>query len=196
LLRALAQCPNGSLVLIDELELALHPRAQIGLFNYLEEIASDKSLTIIVSTHSVTLIKNAKRSQILYLEKEAHVTTVIKGCFPAYAIGGLALAEERTPDIVIYVEDEAACSVTLALSKLAVANRYPADTAFPTVQVTPIGDFKNVVRYYDRSRGTLPNYVKQWILLDAASAGSSNCTSRGHFKMYRPERSRMVAIVG
>jgi hypothetical protein len=30
----------------------------------------------------------------------------------------------------------------------------------------------------------------------AASAGSSNCTSRGHFKMYRPERSRMVAIVG
>jgi hypothetical protein len=29
-----------------------------------------------------------------------------------------------------------------------------------------------------------------------SSAGSSNCTSRGHFKMYRPERSRMVAIVG
>lgn len=167
LLRALAQCRNGSLVLIDELELALHPRAQIGLFNYLEHIASDKALTIIVSTHSVTLIKNAKRNQILYLEKGAQATTVIKGCFPAYAIGGLALTEERTPDVAIYVEDEAACSVTFALSKLAVAARYPAGTAFPTVQVTPIGDFNNVVRYYDRSRGSLPDYVKQWILLDA-----------------------------
>jgi transposase len=34
------------------------------------------------------------------------------------------------------------------------------------------------------------------VSLDSTSAGSSNCTSRGHFKMYRPERSRMVAIVG
>lgn len=167
LLRALAQCRNGSLVLIDELELALHPRAQVRLFNYLERIASEKALTIIVSTHSVTLIKSAKRGQILYLEKGAQATTVIEGCFPAYAIGGLALTEERTPDIAIFVEDEAACSVTYALCNMAIATLYPTGKVFPTVQVTPIGDFINVVRYYERSRGNLPDYVKQWILLDA-----------------------------
>jgi len=47
----------------------------------------------------------------------------------------------------------------------------------------------------DHFRTKLPKLAA---LLDEAetSAGSSKCTSRGHFKMYRPERGRMIAIVG
>lgn len=37
---------NGSLVLIDELELALHPSAQIKLLSCLKQMAKDKGLTI------------------------------------------------------------------------------------------------------------------------------------------------------
>jgi hypothetical protein len=50
----------------------------------------------------------------------------------------------------------------------------------------------------DQSVSDLVRQAVERLLSDelAASAGSSNCTSRGHFKMYRPERSRMVAIVG
>lgn len=139
----------------------------MGLFEYLERRAREKALTVIVSTHSVTLIKYASRSQILFLEQRDGRTEVIQGCFPAYAIGELASSEERAPDVVIYVEDEAACAVTESLTKLVVAAKYPDGSGvFPTIQVTPIGDFKSVVRYYDRSRTLLPDYVRQWILLD------------------------------
>ena len=168
LLRALDQSRNGSLVLIDELELALHPRAQIGLFRHLERIARDKALTVIVSTHSVTLLKFVSRHQILFLEKRENQTAVIEGCFPAYAIGEIATSEERSPDLVVYVEDEAAFSVVESLTTLVAAAKFTDESGvYCSVQVTPVGDFRNVVRHYDRSRSMFPSYVRQWILLDA-----------------------------
>lgn len=167
LLRSLEQCRIGSLVLIDELELALHPRAQMGLLRHLESMAKEKALTVIVSTHSVTLIKYASRGQLLFLEQHDGRVAVIGGCFPAYAIGSIASTEERAPDVAIYVEDEAAAAVTDALVKLTSSAKFAESSGiFPTVQVTPIGDFKSVVRYYDRNRSLLPGHVRQWIMLD------------------------------
>lgn len=71
LLRQLDTCPHHSLVLIDELELALHPRAQIGLLRYLEEISAEKNLTVIFSTHSANLIKTAKRENSISSKDQA-----------------------------------------------------------------------------------------------------------------------------
>lgn len=167
LLRELHTCLNGALVLIDELELALHPRAQIGLFQHLEKIAAEKSLTVIVSTHSVTLLKSCPRNRIIFLENQGYQTVVLKGCFPAYALGGISLAEERTSDIVIYVEDEAAKTVAEHLARLCINAHYRDQGGlFPTTSVLPVGDFRNVVRFYDNNRAVLPPHVKQWILLD------------------------------
>ena len=190
LLRELTSCKNGSLVLIDELELALHPRAQIGLLKYLEQVAADKALTVIVSTHSVTLLKCCPRERIIFLEKREHCTDVLKGCFPAYALGSISLSEERTPDVVIYVEDEIARSVINCLITSCIATRYTQSPAvFPTIRVLPIGGFRNVVSFYDRNRAMLPEQVKQWILLDhdvetesiAIMAASSNDPMRDVF---------------
>ena len=50
LLRQLESCPHGSLVLIDELELALHPKAQVRLFQHLQRISKEKNLTTLFST--------------------------------------------------------------------------------------------------------------------------------------------------
>lgn len=168
LLRELNNCHNGTLVLIDELELALHPRAQIGLVLHLEELAKEKALTVIVSTHSVTLLKNAPRNKITFLEKrENGETVVLKNCFPAYALGGISMSEERLPDAVIYVEDEAARTVTDSFLRKCVPERYSSpDTASPSVRVLPIGDYNNVVRFRDKNHAVLPAHVKQWILLD------------------------------
>jgi ABC-type lipoprotein export system ATPase subunit len=167
LLRELNQCQNGTLVLIDELELALHPRAQIGLVRHLEQLSKEKALTVIVSTHSVTLLKSAERNKITFLEKrENGETVVLKRCFPAYALGGISISEERSPDAVIYVEDEAARAVTEMLLRLCVSDRYTSHTAFPTISVLPVGDFNNVVRFRDKNHAVLPGHVKQWILLD------------------------------
>ena len=62
---ALENIQNNSLVLIDEIEIALHPKAQINLLRKLKDIAAQKNLTIIFSTHSSTLIKSSDRSKIL-----------------------------------------------------------------------------------------------------------------------------------
>jgi hypothetical protein len=58
------------------------------------------------------------RRQILFLEKRDNWTAVIEGCFPAYAIGEIASSEERSPDLIIYVENEAAFSVVESLTTL------------------------------------------------------------------------------
>lgn len=168
LLRELDTCHNGTLVLIDELELALHPRAQVGLMRHLECLAKEKALTVIVSTHSVTLLKNTSRNKITFLEKrENGVIAVIKSCFPAYALGSISMSEERIPDTVIYVEDESARIVTEKLLQHCISKRYESSLASaPTIRVVPIGDYNNVVRFKDKNRAVLPDQVKQWILLD------------------------------
>lgn len=157
LIRSLLLCANNSLILIDELELALHPRAQIGLLRYLHTIARDKQLTIIFSTHSVSLLKRVPRDKIIFLEADNGIVTAIKGCFPTYALGNIAYEEERAPDLVIYVEDEAALYATETLTQLAISSKFKDDKSlFPTVHVIPIGPFMSVVRFLERSRALLP----------------------------------------
>lgn len=167
LLRILGAIANQSLVLIDELELALHPKAQIELFKYLEAIALAKQLTVIFSTHSVSLLKRVSRSRILFLENEGGMVSIIKGCYPTYALGGIAYDEERAPDVVIYVEDEAAAYATDVLARLYLSARYNGVTrAYPVVLVIPVGAFMNVVRFVARGQALLPTSTRVSVLLD------------------------------
>lgn len=167
LARSLMDCPNNSLVLIDELELALHPRAQIELLKYLEEMATQKRLTVIFSTHSVSLLKRVSRNQIMFLEANNGNVSTVKGCYPTYALGNIAYDEERGPDIVIYVEDECALYVAEALVRLCISAQFQNEPAlFPDVHVVPIGPFISVVRFLARSRAMLPLSTKSVALLD------------------------------
>jgi hypothetical protein len=165
LLRQLDTCPHQSLVLIDELELALHPRAQIGLFRYLERIAKEKTLTVIFSTHSANLIKSVDRNNFFFIEKVSGKTKLIHGCYPTYALGHLALREERTPDGVIYVEDEQAQFIVEALLKSLLKTEL-ASKSKPTLVVAPIGAFSSVIAFLGRSKSLLPDNVNQVALLD------------------------------
>jgi len=83
LIRALNECPDQSLVLIDELEMALHPRVQIQLYNYLVEVAQQKNLTVLFSTHSVSLLKSVPRKKLIFLQSSGRELTAITGCFPS-----------------------------------------------------------------------------------------------------------------
>ena len=168
LLRRLKDCPRGAMVLIDELELALHPKAQIELLQYLKGFAPTKNLTVIFSTHSVSLLKSVSRNDILFLDQSANMTVAIRGCYPAYAIGNMAYSEERSPDAVIYVEDDAAAYVTEALLQLHLNRKHGVSVAVrPTVQVLPIGPFMSVVRHLAGSDALLAQTTRTSALLDA-----------------------------
>jgi hypothetical protein len=165
LLRQLEACPRGSLVLIDELELALHPRAQIGLFRHLQQVSDQKDLTTIFSTHSVSLIKAVARSHLYFLDRIADRTELIKGCYPTYALGQLALSEERSPDVALFVEDEQAQFIVQSLVRLLLDSDFQG-LAKPTVSVVPVGPITSVIAFLPRVATLLPNTVTKHALLD------------------------------
>jgi energy-coupling factor transporter ATP-binding protein EcfA2 len=167
LLRLLKEASNNSMIIVDELEMALHPRAQVKLLRYLEKQAQVKSLTVIFSTHSVTLLKSIDRRRIIYLEKQddGEIKPVV-GCFPTYAIGNIASDEETLPDIVLYVEDVFARDVLMAFFETFANERFPDPTTRPTTKIIPIGGFDAVVAFLERNRSVLPDRVMQKAVLD------------------------------
>lgn len=179
LLKMMEACPPQSLVLIDEVELALHPTAQTELLEYLEEVAADKALTIILSTHSATLIKQAARSKLLFLQVDDDGTVrCIKNCFPSYVLGHLAYKEEAVHDVVIYVEDDCARILVEVLAFRARAELFPEDSLVPSCVVIPVGGFLNVLRFFDRQRAALPMLTRAYVVLDAdAQPGVMAATS-------------------
>ncbi|WP_341772459.1 AAA family ATPase, partial [Burkholderia pseudomallei] len=157
LLRMLADCRQGSLILVDELELALHPTAQAELLRYLQQIADDKNLTIVVSTHSSTLIKQAPRDRILLLQADGDgAVSCTARCFPSFVLGALAYREEAASDVVIYVEDDAARAIVEQLARRFIADQYQINSLVPSVSVVPVGGITNVLRFFTRQRPLLP----------------------------------------
>lgn len=168
LMLSLQDCPNNSLILIDELEMALHPMAQIKFVEYLKGISRDKNLTTIVSTHSASLIKYFGREHLSFLVKDGNKTIILKNCFPTYALGQLGFGEERAPDYLIYVEDKAARRVSEMLWQSLIADRLGNRAAFaPTVHFVEIGGINNVLNMITNGGGLVPEQTDIYALLDA-----------------------------
>jgi hypothetical protein len=167
LIEGIMGCPNHSLILIDELEMALHPRAQVQLYRYLDEVAAQKRLTVIFSTHSVSLLKTVPRAKIIFLDKDDRGdVSVVRGCFPTYAIGNITLGEEKAPDTVLYVEDEVAKAIIEPLVKLALQNKFAENSLFPDVRVVPIGGFDAVVQFLTQHGVLMPAGTRAFAMLD------------------------------
>ena len=100
---------NGALVLLDEAEMALHPRVQVNLLKYLKEKSHEKDLMIFISTHSPTLIKATSERNIILLDSNAQGNVeVCTPCYPARALGGIDFEESNIFDFIFFVEDDMA----------------------------------------------------------------------------------------
>ena len=75
---------SNSLFLLDEAEMALHPRIQKNLLDYLNEKATEKGLTIIISTHSITTKTNAFCLGIILCNVSRSFDYLIYPYYPAY----------------------------------------------------------------------------------------------------------------
>ncbi len=165
LLLALDHIADNSLVLIDELELAIHPRAQTQLFQYLTQFSKQKNLTIIFSTHSVTLIKGTDRSKVLFLQNAHGIVTYTKGCYPTFALGHITSGEEVSPDCVVYVEDDSARKCVAAMIDL-YRQKIVKPTAIPTALPVPLGGFQQILGFLDTAPQMLPSHTKVIAALD------------------------------
>lgn len=158
---------SGSLLLIDEVEMALHPQAQVKLLNAVHQIAAENKITVLFSTHSATLIKNANRKNLIYLKSNNHgdVATIV-GAFPAQILGDIAFDDELLADFVFYVEDKQAKLLAEQLLGLYMAQCHPDTNYRPLYKVAPAGGFVQVIEMLNTSSGIFPNHVKRFALLD------------------------------
>lgn len=145
LLFELEELKPNSMLVIDELEVALHPRVQINLLKYIEKKAIEKNLTVIVSTHSSSLIKNSKKLIFLDKDKSTEIITVHYNCYPTLALQEVAVEEDIQPDYVFFVEDESAEMLLKEMIKSYF--RFSPEKRQPLWKILPIGGYSEVLRF-------------------------------------------------
>lgn len=100
------QYPRYSLVLIDEIETSLHPRAQRRLLRDLATIARLNELQIILTTHSPYVLEELPDEARIYLMEGQAGKSPVVGVSPDFAM--TRMDEEAHPECDIYVEDNRA----------------------------------------------------------------------------------------
>lgn len=102
----MAQLPQYGLVLIDEIESSLHPRAQRRLIRDLAAAARDRECQIIMSTHSPYVLEELPLSARIYILETANTKEIANGVSPQFAM--TKMDDENHPECELYVEDERA----------------------------------------------------------------------------------------
>jgi predicted ATP-dependent endonuclease of OLD family len=152
-------CPEGSLILIDEIELGLHEKAQERLIKELKKICERIKIQIICTTHSSRILECLPPEGRIFLERIGNDTIVIPGISPAYATG--KLSGHPNGELDILVEDEAA--------KLIIETILDKEARSRTT-VLPIGSATAVMRHlgakYKEMQHKKDKIVEVCILLD------------------------------
>lgn len=154
LVEKLTNIEEGSMLLLDEAELALHPSVQLRLLEYLREMSAQKKLTIFVSTHSTSMIRATYPANIMLLdtaEGKAGHFNVVNPCYPAYAMGLVDELDNNAPDALICVEDDMACAILQSLMQRFL--NMPENTRYQYVEkrIIPVGGYLETLRFIDNA---------------------------------------------
>ena len=160
LLNELRNVQNNTLILIDEAEIALHPSAQIELVDFLKTLARDKSLTILVSTHSPTIIERHSPNNIFLINGESAENP----CYPAKALGFIDSLNNISADFILLFEDTMALLCFDAMVKLLKeTNSWNKSYSYCSI---PVGGFKQTAEFAVKARKAFPSYSKVKAVLD------------------------------
>jgi predicted ATPase len=95
-----------SLVLIDEVETSLHPRAQRRLIRDLADLCRERELQVILTTHSPYVLEELPPEARGYILSGREKKEVVFGVSPDFAM--TQMDEEVHPECDLYVEDRRA----------------------------------------------------------------------------------------
>lgn len=124
--------PNQyGIVLIDEIETSLHPRAQRRLIRDLAELARERDIQIIISTHSPYVLAELPLEARLYIMQGQSGKHIMSGVSPEFAM--TRMDEYPAPECEAYVEDERAREM---LREIIVAHK---PGLAERVMITPFG---------------------------------------------------------
>lgn len=126
------------ILLLDEIELALHPSSLKRLVNFLKEISNKFNYAVYFSTHSLELISSIKPDNIYFLNRHSdHSLELINPCYPAYATR--MLYDHTGYDYIILVEDDLAREI---IKRLLRQNSLWGNKL---IYILPCGGFSNVI---------------------------------------------------
>lgn len=121
MLTALFEAGRGALLIIDEIELGLHEKAQKLFIHELKELCSKLHCQIICSTHSAIILESLPPEARFYIESEGGKTIITPGISSAYACG--KLAGLNSAELDIFVEDEIGKALLLEVLPLHIRHR-------------------------------------------------------------------------
>ncbi|WP_437083035.1 ATP-dependent nuclease [Streptomyces sp. enrichment culture] len=137
LVTLLRAAPRNSLVIIDEIESSLHPRAQRRLMAELFSIARSQRIQFILSTHSPYVLEQLPTEARVYIQLERRGTRdVIYGVTPDFAMS--LMDDVDHAELTVYCEDREAAVVIDAL----ISNERP--DLRRRISITPVGPASTV----------------------------------------------------
>jgi predicted ATPase len=106
LFRTLQGIPENSLLLIDEVEASLHPKAQRRLVRFLLWLARKRRIQVILSTHSPYVLQELPQEARMLLLPGPQGLSVVYGVSADFAMS--LLDDEVHPEVHLFVEDREA----------------------------------------------------------------------------------------
>lgn len=126
------------LMLVDEIELALHPIAVSRLVDLLNELLrSHDNLIIFLTSHSPEVIRKIRPSNLYKVENNDGIVTLQSNCYPSYLIRDVYSHDGF--DFLLLVEDDLAKGIVeKVLMKYNLRRR-------KLLHVVPVGGWENVL---------------------------------------------------
>ena len=160
---------RGALIVVDEIELGLHTRAQIRLIETLKEICNKNHCQIICSTHSKEVLESLPPEGRIFIRRGESKIEIIPEISPEYAFG--LLSKERTNELCVLVEDTVAKVFLENMLSMEVRKR---------INIIPSGSVDAVFRAFAvHYRETAPKEHFRYI---AFLDGDQQNKSREHIK--------------
>lgn len=98
--------PKYSIVVIDEVETSLHPRAQRRLIRDLADYSRENHVQFILTTHSPFVMDELPPEARIHILLSEGKRVVVSGVSPEFALS--KMDDERHPELDVYVEDDKA----------------------------------------------------------------------------------------
>jgi hypothetical protein len=130
------------MVLIDEIELALHPIAVSRLLDLLNDlIQSNRNLVVILTTHSPEVIRKLKPSNLLKIENNNGKVDLQSHCYPSYLIRDVYSHDGF--DFLLLAED--------ILAKILISKILQKESLMKSklIHVVPVGGWQNVLSLHE-----------------------------------------------
>jgi predicted ATPase len=130
------ECPDGSLIVIDEIELGLHEDAQARLIYELKALCEQRKFQIICTTHSPRILECLPPEGRIYLDRVGDTIHVLPGISSAYATG--KLSGRPLAELDVLVEDNSAKLIVEACLTPELRSR---------IKALPVGSSAAVMRH-------------------------------------------------